>query len=165
MPLWKEGTARHGRLAVGMDVRDQAVIRAELEVPRRQPQETDSPGRCARRAAVPRAGSPVERAAQSRDGTEIAYRRSGEGRPLVLVHGTTSAHSTWRPLLPTWSRTPRFTPWTGEAGAPAATGPSTTWDWSSRMSPLLSTRSRKLPDPRCGPHRTVARLEGSAQRG
>jgi pimeloyl-ACP methyl ester carboxylesterase len=37
----------------------------------------------------------------SNDGTRIAYRRSGEGPPLVLVHGTTSAHWSFRLLLPT----------------------------------------------------------------
>jgi pimeloyl-ACP methyl ester carboxylesterase len=36
----------------------------------------------------------------SRDGTPIAYERSGDGLPLVLVHGTTSDHSTWELVLP-----------------------------------------------------------------
>jgi pimeloyl-ACP methyl ester carboxylesterase len=36
----------------------------------------------------------------SRDGTQIAYWTSGEGPPLVLVHGTTADHTRWRPLLP-----------------------------------------------------------------
>jgi pimeloyl-ACP methyl ester carboxylesterase len=36
----------------------------------------------------------------SRDGTPIAYWTSGEGPPLVLVHGTTADHTRWRPLLP-----------------------------------------------------------------
>ncbi len=36
----------------------------------------------------------------SRDGTPIAYERSGEGPPLVLVHGTTSDHFTWELVLP-----------------------------------------------------------------
>jgi pimeloyl-ACP methyl ester carboxylesterase len=36
----------------------------------------------------------------SRDGTEIACWTSGEGPPLVLVHGTTADHTRWRPLLP-----------------------------------------------------------------
>ena len=36
----------------------------------------------------------------SRDGTHIAYERSGEGPPLVLVHGTTAAHFTWELVLP-----------------------------------------------------------------
>jgi pimeloyl-ACP methyl ester carboxylesterase len=34
------------------------------------------------------------------DGTPIAYWRSGEGPPLVLVHGTAADHSRWRPVLP-----------------------------------------------------------------
>jgi pimeloyl-ACP methyl ester carboxylesterase len=36
----------------------------------------------------------------SRDGTEIAYWTSGEGPPLVLVHGAVADHRRWRPLLP-----------------------------------------------------------------
>jgi pimeloyl-ACP methyl ester carboxylesterase len=36
----------------------------------------------------------------SREGSEIPYWTSGEGRPLVLVHGTTADHTRWRPLLP-----------------------------------------------------------------
>jgi pimeloyl-ACP methyl ester carboxylesterase len=31
----------------------------------------------------------------SRDGTPIAYWRSGDGRPLVLVHGTAADHTRW----------------------------------------------------------------------
>jgi len=37
----------------------------------------------------------------SKDGTPIAYRHSGEGPPLVLVHGTAANHSRWNPVLPT----------------------------------------------------------------
>jgi pimeloyl-ACP methyl ester carboxylesterase len=36
----------------------------------------------------------------SRDGTEIAYWTTGEGPPLVLVHGAVADHNRWRPLLP-----------------------------------------------------------------
>jgi pimeloyl-ACP methyl ester carboxylesterase len=36
----------------------------------------------------------------SKDGTRITYRRSGEGPPLVLVHGTAADHGRWRPVLP-----------------------------------------------------------------
>jgi pimeloyl-ACP methyl ester carboxylesterase len=43
--------------------------------------------------------TPVTRA-RSRDGAEIAYWTSGEGPPLVLVHGGPADHTRWRPLLP-----------------------------------------------------------------
>ncbi len=36
----------------------------------------------------------------SRDGTQIVYWTSGEGPPLVVVHGTPADHTRWRPLLP-----------------------------------------------------------------
>jgi pimeloyl-ACP methyl ester carboxylesterase len=41
------------------------------------------------------------------DGTPIAYWRSGEGPPLVLVHGTAADHGRWRPVLPVFEE--RFT--------------------------------------------------------
>lgn len=36
----------------------------------------------------------------SADGTRIAYWQSGHGDPLLLVHGTTSDHTRWDPLIP-----------------------------------------------------------------
>lgn len=36
----------------------------------------------------------------SKDGTSIAFARSGTGPALVLVHGTTADHTRWKPLLP-----------------------------------------------------------------
>jgi pimeloyl-ACP methyl ester carboxylesterase len=36
----------------------------------------------------------------SRDGTQIASWTSGQGPPLVVVHGTPADHTRWRPLLP-----------------------------------------------------------------
>jgi pimeloyl-ACP methyl ester carboxylesterase len=36
----------------------------------------------------------------SKDGTLIAFERSGKGPPLVLVHGTTADHTRWKPILP-----------------------------------------------------------------
>ena len=36
----------------------------------------------------------------SSDGTRIGYRRSGQGPPLVLIHGATGAHWSFRYLVP-----------------------------------------------------------------
>ena len=36
---------------------------------------------------------------RSTDGTPIAVCRSGVGKPLVLVHGTTADHTRWAPVL------------------------------------------------------------------
>jgi len=41
------------------------------------------------------------------DGTPIVYWRSGEGPPLVLVHGASADHSRWTPVLPAFEQ--RFT--------------------------------------------------------
>lgn len=40
----------------------------------------------------------------SKDGTMIAYQRSGTGPPLVLVHGTTADYTRWRPILPAFEQ-------------------------------------------------------------
>jgi pimeloyl-ACP methyl ester carboxylesterase len=40
----------------------------------------------------------------SSDGTYIACWHSGEGPPLVLVHGTAADHSRWAPVLPEFER-------------------------------------------------------------
>jgi pimeloyl-ACP methyl ester carboxylesterase len=36
---------------------------------------------------------------KSKDGTRIAFERTGQGPPLVLVHGTTADHTRWAPVL------------------------------------------------------------------
>jgi len=36
----------------------------------------------------------------SKDGIPIAYERSGEGLPLVLIHGAAADHTRWTPILP-----------------------------------------------------------------
>jgi pimeloyl-ACP methyl ester carboxylesterase len=40
----------------------------------------------------------------STDGTRIAYARSGNGPPLVLVHGSTADHTRWANILPELER-------------------------------------------------------------
>ncbi|HLL79189.1 MAG TPA: alpha/beta hydrolase [Ktedonobacteraceae bacterium] len=41
---------------------------------------------------------------RSKDGTMIAFQRSGTGPPLVLVHGTTADHTRWAPILPAFEQ-------------------------------------------------------------
>jgi pimeloyl-ACP methyl ester carboxylesterase len=43
---------------------------------------------------------PVVQRVRSKDGTGIAVWISGEGPPLVLVHGTAADHNRWAPILP-----------------------------------------------------------------
>jgi predicted esterase len=49
--------------------------------------------------AMTRTEEPTVTRVVSRDGTEIAYWTSGDGPPLVLVHGTTADHTRWAPVL------------------------------------------------------------------
>ena len=38
------------------------------------------------------------------DGTPLAYRRSGTGPPLLLLHGTSADHRRWQPVLPAFEQ-------------------------------------------------------------
>lgn len=40
----------------------------------------------------------------STDGTRIAFQRSGQGSPLVLVHGSAADRTRWAPVLPAFER-------------------------------------------------------------
>ncbi|WP_410766436.1 alpha/beta fold hydrolase [Haloferax sp. DFSO60] len=44
---------------------------------------------------------------ESTDGTPIVFERTGDGPPLVLVHGSTADHTRWDPILPAFEE--RFT--------------------------------------------------------
>jgi pimeloyl-ACP methyl ester carboxylesterase len=50
-----------------------------------------------------RKGAHIEKIT-SKDGTPIACWKTGEGPPLVLVHGSISDHSYWEPILPELQR-------------------------------------------------------------
>ncbi len=45
-----------------------------------------------------------QRSVVSRDGTPIAVFSSGDGPPLLLVHGATADHTTWRSVGPVLER-------------------------------------------------------------
>ncbi len=55
------------------------------------------------------------------DGTRLAYRRTGTGPPLVLVHGTADDHTLWAPLLPALEA--RFTVYALDRRGRGASGP------------------------------------------
>ncbi len=46
----------------------------------------------------------VRETVTSFDGTPIAYWRSGEGPPFVLVHGAAADHGRWAPVLPAFEQ-------------------------------------------------------------
>jgi pimeloyl-ACP methyl ester carboxylesterase len=48
---------------------------------------------------APEVQEQVKKVVRSADGTPIAYWCSGQGRPLVLVHGTSADHTRWRTVL------------------------------------------------------------------
>ena len=60
------------------------------------------------------------------DGTPIAYRRSGEGPPLLLVHGAAADHGRWRPVLPAFEA--RFAVCAVDRRGRGASGDATTYD-------------------------------------
>jgi pimeloyl-ACP methyl ester carboxylesterase len=62
---------------------------------------------------------------QSKDGTPIAYERSGSGPSLVLVHGTTADHTRWRPILPALAE--RFTVYAVDRRGRGGSGDATTY--------------------------------------
>jgi pimeloyl-ACP methyl ester carboxylesterase len=51
-------------------------------------------------AAHEDAGERQAATVQASDGTTIGYWRSGDGPPLLLVHGAAADHGRWRPVLP-----------------------------------------------------------------
>jgi pimeloyl-ACP methyl ester carboxylesterase len=61
----------------------------------------------------------------STDGTPIAYRRSGEGPPLVLIHGTAGNHARWAPILPPLEE--RFTVYAVDRRGRGASGDAPTY--------------------------------------
>ena len=44
--------------------------------------------------------NPIVETITSKDGTRIGWARSGDGPPLVLVHGSTADRTRWAPVLP-----------------------------------------------------------------
>lgn len=52
-------------------------------------------------------GTPIVETVISMDGTRIGWARTGDGPPLVLVHGTTADRTRWKPVLPAFEE--RFT--------------------------------------------------------
>jgi pimeloyl-ACP methyl ester carboxylesterase len=55
---------------------------------------------CTKRRAATLPTTPTMHSVRSRDGTVIAFSRSGSGDPLVMVHGTSSDKTRWRMVLP-----------------------------------------------------------------
>lgn len=55
------------------------------------------------------------------DGTHIAYARSGHGPPLILIHGGTSDHTRWDPILPAFED--HFTVYAVDRRGHGASGP------------------------------------------
>ena len=63
---------------------------------------------------------------QSKDGTTIAYKKSGSGPPLVLIHGSTADHTRWNSILPDLEK--RFTVYAVDRRGRGKSGDSDTYD-------------------------------------
>ena len=70
--------------------------------------------------AEPQAGT-----VQASDGTAIEYWRSGDGPPLMLVHGAAADHGRWRPVLPALEA--RFTVYAVDRRGRGASGDATSY--------------------------------------
>jgi len=63
---------------------------------------------------------------QSKDGTKIAYNKSGSGPPLVLIHGSTADHTRWNSILPDLEK--RFTVYAVDRRGRGKSGDNDTYD-------------------------------------
>ncbi len=63
---------------------------------------------------------------RSRDGTRIAFERSGSGSPLVVMHGTSADHTRWAPVLPALEQ--RFTVYAVDRRGRGGSGDATRYD-------------------------------------
>jgi pimeloyl-ACP methyl ester carboxylesterase len=50
---------------------------------------------------APPPGAPEDAVFQEVDGVKLRYRDTGEGPPVVLVHGFSASSNTWEPIIPT----------------------------------------------------------------
>jgi len=63
---------------------------------------------------------------RSKDGTTIAYEKSGSGPPLVLIHGSTADHTRWNSILPELEK--RFTVYAVDRRGRGKSGDSDSYD-------------------------------------
>jgi pimeloyl-ACP methyl ester carboxylesterase len=77
----------------------------------------------------------------SRDGTSIAFSRSGVGPPLVLVHGSTADHTRWALVRPELERA--FTVFAMDRRGRGGSGDADTYSLERNMT--MSSRSSKPP--------------------
>jgi pimeloyl-ACP methyl ester carboxylesterase len=69
---------------------------------------------------------------KSSDGTLIAYEKTGEGPPMVLVHGGTTDHTIWKLVLPMLAKHLQLMQSTAADAVKAATLPITGLNWNSK---------------------------------
>ena len=115
-----------------------------LAGPARPPRPRDLDPRRGRRQPPPM--TEPARLIPSTDGTPIAVFRSGtpSGPPLLLIHGTTADHTTFRTVGPMLGTTYDVTRWTAAVAATPATRSPTRSSASSRTSPRSPARWRPI---------------------
>ncbi|MCA9653806.1 MAG: alpha/beta hydrolase [Myxococcales bacterium] len=78
---------------------------------------------------------------ESADGTRIAYRVTGEGRPIVLANGLSTSDFFWQPLISRWL--PRFRVITWDYKGHGESDPART-DFGTRISSLADDMRRVM---------------------
>ena len=101
--------------------------------------------------------SAAVRSIASPDGTSIGFSRSGAGRPLVLVHGTSAGRSRWEPVLPSLER--RFTVYAMDRRGRGSSGDAQEYSLEREIEDVESV-VRAVGEPLTLQTRNVKRIEG-----
>lgn len=70
------------------------------------------------------------------DGVQLGCFVGGQGRPLLLVHGTAADHRRWTPVLPELQK--RFTTYALDRRGPGASGDAPRWLFDQEVDDVVT---------------------------